>query len=175
MHEHPSQALLDAYTILQHKKKLDGLRVAVIGDIYHSRVARSDIHLLSRFGAQLTLCGPPGLVPEVAVTLAPGLRLTRSLAEAITGAEVIMLLRVQKERFAGTEFRPENYAAEYQLTPDRLRLARRDAIVMHPGPMVRGMEVIDAVADGPQSVILNQVRNGVAVRRAILAWALRAA
>ena len=175
MHEHPSQALLDAYTILQYKKKLDGLRVAVIGDIYHSRVARSDIHLLSRFGAQLTLCGPPGLVPEVAVTLAPGLRLTRVLHDAITGAEVIMLLRVQKERFAGTEFRPESYAAEYQLTPDRLRLARRDAIVMHPGPRVRGMEVIDAVADGPQSVILHQVRNGVAVRRAILAWALRKA
>ncbi|HZQ90347.1 MAG TPA: aspartate carbamoyltransferase catalytic subunit [Terriglobales bacterium] len=175
MHEHPSQALLDAYTILERKKRIEGLRVAVVGDIFHSRVARSDIHLLSRFGARLTLCGPPDLVPDVAVTLAPGLRVTRSITEALTGADIVMLLRVQKERFAGTELRPESYAAEYQLTPERLRLAKRDAIVMHPGPMIRGMEVDDAVADSTQAVILDQVRNGVAVRRAILAHVLGAA
>jgi aspartate carbamoyltransferase catalytic subunit len=175
MHEHPSQALLDAYTILQHKKRIEGLRIAVVGDIFHSRVARSDIHLLSRFGAHLTLCGPPDLVPDIALTLAPRLKLTRSIREALTGADVVMLLRVQKERFAGTEFRPEHYAAEYQVTPDRLRLARRNAIVMHPGPMVRGMEVTDAVADNARSVILQQVHNGVPVRRAILAHALGAA
>ena len=172
MHEHPSQALLDAYTILQHKKSIEGLKVAVIGDIFHSRVARSDIHLLSRFGAHITLCGPPELVPDVATTLAPDLALTRNVKEALSGADVVMLLRVQKERFAGTEFRAENYASEYQLTPERLRLAKRDAIVMHPGPMIRGMEVTDAVADSLRSVILQQVHNGVCVRRAILTHAL---
>jgi len=175
MHEHPSQALLDAYTILRRHRSLKGLRVAVIGDIYHSRVARSDIHLLSKFGAQITLCGPPSLVPAVANTLTPGLALTRNVEEAVTGADIIMLLRVQKERFAGSEFRAENYAAEYQLTPERLRLAKPDAIVMHPGPMIRGMEIIDAVADSSRAVILQQVHNGVPIRRAILSRALEAA
>ena len=113
--------------------------------------------------------------PIGATTLAPGLHLTRNVKEALTGADVVMLLRVQKERFAGTEFRAENYAAEYQLTSERLSLAKRDAIVMHPGPMIRGMEVTDAVADNARSVILQQVRNGVPVRRVILAHALGAA
>ena len=175
MHEHPSQALLDAFTVLRHKKTLARLPVAVIGDIYHSRVARSDIYLLSKFGARLTLCGPPELVPDVAATLAPGLHLTRDMSEALAGAQLIMLLRVQKERFVGTELRPEHYVAEYQLTPQRLRLAARDALVMHPGPMVRGMELTDAVADGARSLVLEQVHNGVPVRMAILARALGAA
>jgi aspartate carbamoyltransferase catalytic subunit len=175
MHEHPSQALLDAFSILQHKKTLKGLRVAVIGDIYHSRVARSDIHLLSKFGAEITLCGPVDLVPDIATTLVPGLRLTRDLREAVTGRDVIMLLRVQKERFAGRAFSTDDYVAQFQVTPELLRLARRDALVMHPGPMIRGMELTDEVADGSQSMVLEQVANGVPVRMAILARALGAA
>jgi aspartate carbamoyltransferase catalytic subunit len=167
--------LLDAYTILQHKKSLKGLRITIIGDIYHSRVARSDMLLLSRFGAHVTMCGPPQLVPDVAATLAPGLTISRSLDEAITDADVIMLLRVQKERLAGRHFAVDQYVAEYQITPERLRLARPDALVMHPGPMIRGMELTDPVADGPQSVVLEQVRNGVRVRMAILARALHKA
>jgi aspartate carbamoyltransferase catalytic subunit len=175
MHEHPSQALLDAFTILERRKKLEDLRVAVIGDIYHSRVARSDILLLSRFGAKITLCGPPELVPDLAVTLAPGLAVTRSVQEALSDADVVMLLRVQKERLAGRHLAVEQYIAHFQLTPELLALARKDAIVMHPGPMIRGMELTDAVADGSQSVVLDQVHNGVRVRMAILARALKAA
>jgi aspartate carbamoyltransferase catalytic subunit len=175
MHEHPSQALLDAFTIKRHKGKLAGLKIAVIGDIFHSRVARSDIHLLSRFGARIVLSGPPELVPEIAVSLAPGLALTRSVDEAMTDADVVMLLRVQKERLGGLHLAVEQYVAEYQITPERLRAARPDAIVMHPGPMIRGMELTDAVADGPQSVVTEQVHNGVPIRMAILSRALGAA
>jgi aspartate carbamoyltransferase catalytic subunit len=172
MHEHPSQALLDAFTILQAKRKIAGLKIAVIGDIYHSRVARSDVHLLSRFGAEITLCGPPELVPDVAVTLQPGLKLTRNADEAVTGADVVMLLRVQKERLGGLSLFVERYIAEFQMTPQRLALAKPDALVMHPGPMVRGMELTDAVADSARSLVLQQVRNGVPIRMAILARAL---
>ncbi|MGH9577561.1 MAG: aspartate carbamoyltransferase catalytic subunit, partial [Terriglobales bacterium] len=172
MHEHPTQALLDAYTILRHRKSISGLRVAMVGDIYHSRVARSNIHLLSRFGAQITLCGPPELAPDVVATLVPGLRLSRHLDDAIRGADVILMLRVQKERLAGVKVRVSDYVAAYQLTAERLKLARRDALVMHPGPMIRGMELTSEVADGPQSVIREQVENGVAVRMAVLATAL---
>lgn len=172
MHEHPSQALLDALTIQQTKGKFDGLKIAVIGDIYHSRVARSDIHLLSRFGAEIILSGPPELVPDVAVTLEPGLKLTRNVDEAIADADVIMLLRVQKERLGGLPLFVERYIAEYQMTPQRLARAKRDALVMHPGPMVRGMELTDEVADGARSLVLRQVRNGVPIRMAILARAL---
>ena len=175
MHEHPSQALLDAFSILRHKKTLKGIRVAVIGDIYHSRVARSDIHLLSKFGADITLCGPVDLVPDIATTLAPKLKLTRNLPDAVKDCEVIMLLRVQKERFAGRAFSTDDYVAQFQVTPDLLRLARPDALVMHPGPMIRGMELTDAVADGAQSLVLQQVANGVPIRMAILARALGAA
>ena len=147
----------------------------MIGDIYHSRVARSDIHLLSKFGAEITLCGPTDLVPDVAATLVPGLRLTRNLREAVAGKDVIMLLRVQKERFAGRAFSTDDYIAQYQLTPELLRLAGKGALVMHPGPMIRGMELTDAVADGARSLVLEQVANGVPVRMAILARALGAA
>ncbi len=134
MHEHPSQALLDAFTILKHKKSFRGLQVAIIGDIYHSRVARSACHLLAKFGVRLALCGPPEFVPEVATTLAPGLRVSRHVEEAVRGADVIMLLRVQKERLAGRKIRLPDYIAHYQLTTAGLKLAYRDAIVMHPGP-----------------------------------------
>jgi aspartate carbamoyltransferase catalytic subunit len=172
MHEHPSQALLDAYTILRHKKTLAGLRVVIIGDIYHSRVARSAIHLLSKFGAHVTLCGPPEFLPELAMCLAPGLHVTRSAEEAVRGADVIMVLRVQKERLAGMKIRLQDYIARYQMTLARLKLAKRDAMVMHPGPIIRGLELTWEVADCPQSVIVEEVRNGVPVRMAILAKAL---
>ena len=172
MHEHPTQALLDAYTILRHKKTLKGLQMAIVGDIYHSRVARSAIHLLSRFGARITLCGPSEFLPEVASDLAPGLHITRTVEDAVRGADVIMVLRVQKERLAGTKLRLQDYISRYQMTTARVKLARRDAIVMHPGPIIRGLEITWEVADCPQSVIVEEVRNGVPVRMAVLARAL---
>jgi aspartate carbamoyltransferase catalytic subunit len=172
MHEHPSQALLDAFTILKHKKSFKGLQVAIIGDIYHSRVARSACHLLSKFGVKITLCGPPEFVPEVAATLAPGLRVSRYIEDALRGTNVVMLLRLQKERLSGQKIRLQDYIARYQMTSARLKLARRDAIVMHPGPIVRGLELTAEVADGPQSVIVDEVQNGVPTRMAILARAL---
>jgi aspartate carbamoyltransferase catalytic subunit len=172
MHEHPTQALLDAYTILRHKKSIKGLQVAIVGDIYHSRVARSAIHLLSKFGARITLCGPPEFLPEVTTSLAPGLHITRTAEDAIRGADVIMVLRVQKERLAGMKIRLQDYIARYQMTMPRLKLAKRDALVMHPGPIIRGLELTWEVADCPQSVIVEEVRNGVPVRMAILAKAL---
>lgn len=172
MHEHPSQALLDAYTILSHKKTFKGLKATIVGDIYHSRVARSACHLLSKFGVQITLCGPPEFVPELATSLAPGVRVTRHLEEAIRGTDVVMLLRVQKERLAGRSIALDDYIGRYQMTPERLRLAKRDAIVMHPGPIIRGLELTSEVADGPQSVIVEEVASGVPVRMAILARAV---
>lgn len=175
LHEHPTQALLDAYTILRHKKQLRGLKVAIVGDIYHSRVARSNIHLLSKSGAELTLCGPPGLLPEVAATLGPRVRVTRHIEEALRGADVVMVLRVQKERLAGLPLQMDEYIAGYQVTPERLRLAKRDAILMHPGPMIRGVELAGDLADSPASVITEQVANGVSVRMAVLVTVLGAA
>lgn len=172
MHEHPSQALLDAFTILKHKRTFKGLHVAIIGDIVHSRVARSACHLLTKFGARITLCGPPELVPEIAAALAPGLRVSRHAEEAVRGADVIMLLRVQRERLAGRKIHLHDYVAHYQMNSARLKLAKRDAIVMHPGPIIRGLELTAEVADGPQSVIVDEVHNGVPVRMAILARAL---
>ena len=171
MHEHPSQALLDAYTILRHKKTLKDLNVAIIGDIFHSRVARSACHLLTKFGSKVTLCGPPELVPEVATTLAPGLRIARHVEDAARNADVLMLLRVQSERLAGLKLRLPDYVAKYQMTTQRLKLAHKDAIVMHPGPIIRGLELTSDVADGPHSVIVDEVRNGVPTRMAILARA----
>jgi aspartate carbamoyltransferase catalytic subunit len=172
MHEHPSQGLLDAYTILRHKKSLKGLRITMIGDIQHSRVVRSNVHLLSKFGAQVILCGPPELLPDYATTLATGVKVTRHMEEATRRADVVMMLRVQKERLAGLKLDAESYIAHYQLTPERLKLAKNDAIVMHPGPMVRGMEIQSEIADSPQSVVEEQVSNGVYVRMAILASCL---
>jgi aspartate carbamoyltransferase catalytic subunit len=172
MHEHPSQALLDAYTILKHKKTLKGLQVAIVGDIFHSRVARSAVHLLTKFGAKITLCGPQEFLPDLATTLAPGLRITRTVEDAVHGADVVMVLRVQKERLAGTKISLQDYISRYQMTMARLKLAKRDALLMHPGPIIRGLELSWDVADCPQSVIVEEVRNGVPVRMAILAKAL---
>jgi aspartate carbamoyltransferase catalytic subunit len=172
MHEHPSQALLDAYTILRHKRTLNGLRVVIIGDVYHSRVARSAIHLLSKFGSEVTLCGPPEFLPDLATSLAPRLHITRSAEEAVRGADVIMVLRVQKERLAGMKIRLQDYITRYQVTMARVKLAKSDALVMHPGPIIRGLELTWEVADCPQSVIVEEVHNGVPVRMAILARAV---
>ena len=169
MHEHPSQGLLDAYTMLRHKKQLKGLKIAMIGDIQHSRVARSNIHLLSKFGAQVMLCGPPEFLPEVALTLAPNLTISRRLEEAVRDADVVMMLRMQKERLVGLDIDVPRYIAHWQLTTELLTLAKSDALVMHPGPMVRGMEIQTEVADSPQAVIEEQVQNGVYIRMAILA------
>jgi aspartate carbamoyltransferase catalytic subunit len=172
LHEHPSQALLDAYTILRNKKTFKGLQVAIVGDIFHSRVARSACHLLSKFGVKITLCGPPELVPDIATTLAPGVRVTRHIEDALRGTDVIMLLRVQSERLFGMKIDLAEYIARYQMNPARLKMAKKDAIVMHPGPIIRGLELTSEVADGAQARILEEVRNGVPVRMAILARAM---
>lgn len=172
MHEHPSQALLDAYTILQHKKTLKGLRVAIVGDIYHSRVARSAVHLLSKFNAKITLCGPQEFLPEMAAGLAPGLRISRDIEDALRGVDVVMVLRVQKERLAGQKISLQEYIARFQITMPRVGLAKKDALVMHPGPIIRGLELTWEVADCPQSAIVREVANGVPTRMAILARAL---
>jgi aspartate carbamoyltransferase catalytic subunit len=168
MHEHPSQALLDAFTILEHKKTLKNTKIAIVGDIFHSRVARSDAYLFSKLGAKLTFCGPEVLLPEVAKQLAPGINIERDMDRAISGADVVMMLRVQQERLSGMQINLDEYIRRYQLTASRVKLAKKDAIIMHPGPMIRGMELTDEVADHPQSVVLEQVLNGVKVRMAIL-------
>lgn len=172
MHEHPSQGLLDAYTILRHRKSLKGLKVTMVGDIQHSRVVRSNIHLLTKFGAQTVLCGPPELLPEFAETLSPNVKIIRHMEEAVRKADVVMMLRVQKERLHGLKLDVNKYVAQYQLTADRLKLAKPDALLMHPGPMIRGMEIQSELADSLQSVIEEQVQNGVYVRMAILATCL---
>jgi aspartate carbamoyltransferase catalytic subunit len=173
MHEHPTQALLDAYTMLERKQKLEGLKVLIVGDIMHSRVARSNTHLLTKMGAQVTLCGPEPLLPELASTLAPGVQEIRDFDRALQDADAIMLLRVQKERLEGLQLNIDDYIRNYQLTVERLKLAKPDAIVMHPGPMIRGMEIVSEVADSPRALIQNQVRNGVSVRMAVLLRALK--
>ncbi len=169
MHAHPSQALLDAVTMLDHFKTLKGLKVLITGDIFHSRVARSNIQLLTKFGAKVTLCGPKILLPDIAAEIAPGLRIVRDFNEALQGTEVVMMLRVQKERLQGLDIDAREYVTNYQLTMDRVRLAAKNAIVMHPGPIIRGMEITDEAADCPQSVILEQVHNGLCTRMGILA------
>src|SRR5207344_3077297 len=155
--------VINAYTILRHKKTLKGLQVAIVGDIYHSRVARSAIHLLSKFGARITLCGPQEFLPETATSLAPGLHITRTVEDAVHGADVVLTLRVQKERLAGTKISLQDYVARYQMTMARLKLAKKDAMLMHPGPIIRGLELTWEVADCPQSAIVEEVRNGVPV------------
>ena len=166
-HEHPTQALLDAFTIRERKGRLSGLRVAIVGDLAHSRVLRSNLWLLSKVGASIVVCGPPTLIPPGLDRM--GVEITTSLDDAVTGADVIMMLRVQHERMHGL-FLPSvrEYFALFGLTPERMQRAAPDAIVMHPGPMNRGVEIDSAVADGPWSVILDQVANGVAVRMAVL-------
>jgi aspartate carbamoyltransferase catalytic subunit len=167
-HEHPTQALLDARTILDRGKSLEGLRVAIIGDIAHSRVARSDAYLLSKYGADIVLCGPASLLPQELKQLAPGVTLTTRMKEAIRDADVIMMLRVQLERQHEAAFPASEYFQFYGLRLEHLRLAKPDAIVMHPGPINRGREISSEVADSQRSVILNQVENGIAVRMAVL-------
>jgi aspartate carbamoyltransferase catalytic subunit len=167
-HEHPTQALLDALTIRDRKGKLDGWNVTILGDILHSRVARSNIHLLGKFGTQITLCGPAMWLPRQLEELAPGLRRTTRIEEGLDEADVIMVLRTQTERIHEPALAADEYVLGYQLTEDRLRLARPDALVMHPGPMIRGLEIDPAVADSPQCAVLEQVTNGLAVRMALL-------
>jgi aspartate carbamoyltransferase catalytic subunit len=167
-HEHPTQALLDARTILDRCGSLEGLRVAIIGDIAHSRVARSNVHLLAKFGVDIVLCGPASLLPPELAELAPGVRLTTDIREAIRGADVIMMLRVQLERQHEAAFPASEYFRFYGLRLEHMDLARPDAIVMHPGPINRGRELASEVADFQRSVILNQVENGIAVRMAVL-------
>lgn len=166
-HEHPTQALLDAFTIRQRKGRLAGLKVAIVGDILHSRVARSNVLLLSKMGADVVVCGPPTLLPPGIERL--GAKATWRMEEAVEGADVVMMLRIQLERMRGGYFPTlREYAAFYGLTVERLARAAQDAIVMHPGPINRGVEIMGDVADGAASVILNQVTNGVAVRMAVL-------
>jgi aspartate carbamoyltransferase catalytic subunit len=167
-HEHPTQALLDARTILDRGKSLEGLRVAIIGDIAHSRVARSNVYLLSKYGAEIVLCGPASLLPIELRQLAPGVTLTTDMDEAIRGADVIMMLRVQLERQHEAAFPAGEYFPFYGLRLEHLKLAKPDAIVMHPGPINRGREISSEVADSQRSAILNQVENGISVRMAVL-------
>ncbi|WP_305046173.1 aspartate carbamoyltransferase catalytic subunit [Geoalkalibacter sp.] len=166
-HEHPSQALLDMLTIRQHKGRLEGLKVAIVGDITHSRVARSNLYGLTRMGAEVRLAGPGTMVPPGIERM--GARVYNDMREAIAGADVVMMLRIQLER-QGKTLLPtlREYAKFYGLNTENLKLAAPDALVMHPGPVNRGVELSSYVADGAQSVILDQVENGVAVRMALL-------
>jgi aspartate carbamoyltransferase catalytic subunit len=167
MHEHPTQALLDALTIREHKGRLAGLKVAIVGDLLHSRVLRSNVLLLRTMGVDVWLCGPATLMPPGIGRY--GVRATTSVDEAVEGADVVMMLRIQQERMHGHFFPSiREYFNLFGLTRERLRRAKADVIVMHPGPMNRGVEIDSEVADGPYSVILEQVSNGVAVRMAVL-------
>jgi aspartate carbamoyltransferase catalytic subunit len=167
-HEHPTQALLDALTMRQRKSRLKGLRVAIVGDILHSRVARSNLWLLSKMGASVVLCGPPTLLPPGIEQMVPA-TVTHRIDEAVEGADVVMMLRIQLERMSGGFFpTTREYHRQFGLTVERARRAKKDVLVMHPGPMNRGVEIASEVADGPFSVILDQVTNGVAVRMAVL-------
>jgi aspartate carbamoyltransferase catalytic subunit len=168
--EHPTQALLDAMTIREHKGKIKGLEVAIVGDILHSRVARSNIHLMTKLGAQVRVAGPGTLVPtEFRHLVESGLTVCENVEEAIKGADVVMILRIQRERQDAAYFPTlGEYSIHYGLTNERLALAKKDAIVLHPGPMNRGIEIASEVADSSRSLILDQVKYGVAVRMAVL-------
>jgi aspartate carbamoyltransferase catalytic subunit len=168
--EHPTQALLDAMTIREHKGKIEGLNVAIVGDILHSRVARSNIHLLTKLGARVRVAGPKPLVPDdFAHLVAKDLFVSKNVEEAIEGADVVMILRIQRERQDSAFFPTlREYAVHFGLTDERLALAKSDAIVLHPGPMNRGIEISSDVADSSRSLILDQVKHGVAVRMAVL-------
>jgi len=181
MHEHPTQALLDLRTILAHLRPgvaevaadtLAGVTVTIVGDILHSRVARSNMFLLPRLGAQVILCGPAQLLPDSAAGAGPGISVERDFEAAIRRSQVVMMLRIQAERLAGLQLDLEQYKAGYQLTGQRLAAQAPNAIVMHPGPIIRGLELTAGVADGSQSAILEQVTNGVAIRMAVVERAL---
>ncbi|MFN0117939.1 MAG: aspartate carbamoyltransferase catalytic subunit [Elusimicrobiota bacterium] len=170
-HEHPTQGLLDVFTILEKKKKIEGLKVTILGDVAHSRVARSNLWALTKLGAHVTICGPETLLPAGISHIFPNINVTNQIEEAVKDADVINVLRLQSER------QKENllpsireYSQFYGLTQSRLAQAKRDCIVLHPGPMNRGVEITSEVADGHQSVILDQVTNGIAVRMAVLYW-----
>ncbi len=167
MHEHPSQALLDMLTIIEHKKRLDGLKVVIVGDIFHSRVARSNIWGLTKMGAKVTVCGPTTLIPPKIELM--GAQVGYKLDECIADADVIMVLRLQKERQQQMLLPSlREYSTYFGINPQKLTKARPDVLIMHPGPINRGVEISPEVADGPYSVILDQVTNGVAVRMALL-------
>ncbi|GIU83045.1 MAG: aspartate carbamoyltransferase catalytic subunit [Acidobacteria bacterium] len=168
--EHPTQALLDAMTIYEHKGRIEGLRVAILGDILHSRVARSNVYLLTKLGAEVCVAGPNTLIPQDFQHLVEnGLTICPSIESAIQDADVVMVLRIQKERMNEAFFPTmREYSIHYGLTKERLKLAKPDAIVLHPGPMNRGVEIASDVADGSSSLILNQVEYGLAVRMAVL-------
>jgi len=183
MHEHPTQALLDLRTMLAHLRPgiaavnaetLAGVTVAITGDILHSRVARSNMLLLPRLGAKVILCGPRELLPEVAGQAGPGIEIERDFEAALGQSQVVMMLRIQAERLAGLQLDLEEYKAAYQLTGQRLATLAPKAVVLHPGPIIRGLELTAGVADGPQSAILEQVKNGVAIRMAVVERALLA-
>lgn len=166
-HEHPTQGLLDLLTIEERKKKIAGLKVSIVGDILHSRVARSNIWGLSKLGAEVTVCGPKTLLPVGIEQMK--VRVTCDLDEAIEGADVLNILRIQLERQKSSFFPSlREYAKTFCITPERLRRAKKDLLILHPGPMNRGIEIAPDVADGPYSVILDQVTNGIAVRMAVL-------
>jgi len=184
MHEHPTQALLDLRTMLAHLRPgvdkvnaetLAGVTVTIVGDILHSRVARSNMLLLPRLGARVLLCGPKELLPELAAQAGPGIAIERDFNAALRQSHAVMMLRIQAERLAGLQLNLEEYKKGYQLTGQRLAEHAPTAIVMHPGPIIRGLELTAGVADGPQSVILEQVKNGVAIRMAVVERALTSA
>lgn len=181
MHEHPTQALLDLRTILAHLRggitdvndnTLSGVTVTIAGDIMHSRVARSNMLLLPRLGARVVLCGPKELLPEIAAGSGPGIEIERNFEAAMRRSQVIMMLRIQAERLSGLQLDLDEYKAGYQLTGQRLASLAPTALVMHPGPIIRGMEITAGVADGVQSAILEQVSNGVVIRMAVMERAL---
>ena len=183
MHEHPSQALLDLRTILTRLKSpeaaksanartLDGVTIVITGDILHSRVARSNAMLLPRLGARVILCGPEQLLPEFAQRLGPTVEIERDFDKALKQAQVAMMLRIQRERLAGLELDLGEYIERYQLSNERLAASAPKALVLHPGPMIRGLEIAGEVADGPQSAIEEQVAHGLAIRSALLVRAL---
>lgn len=166
-HEHPTQALLDAFTIKEYKEQIKGLRIAIIGDILHSRVARSNIHLLTKLGAEVRIAGPATYIPVEIEKL--GVKVYQNIDAALEECDVVMMLRIQRER-QDKSFLPSlrEYFNLFGLTAERLKIAKEDVIIMHPGPLNRGVEISSEVADGPYSVILEQVTNGVAVRMAVL-------
>ena len=167
IHEHPTQGLLDIFTILERKKTLEGVKVCLVGDILHSRVARSNIWGLIKLGAKVRVCGPPTLIPPKIEEL--GVEVFYDLDKAVRDQDVLNILRIQLERQQGAFFPSiREYAAEYGISMEQLKKAKHDVIIMHPGPINRGVELSAEVADGPQSVILDQVTNGVAVRMAVL-------
>jgi aspartate carbamoyltransferase catalytic subunit len=181
MHEHPTQALLDLRTILAHLRPgvetvaadtLAGVTVTIVGDILHSRVARSNMFLLPRLGARVMLCGPMQLLPEQAAAVGSGVSVERDFETALRQSQVVMMLRIQAERLAGLQIDLDQYRTAYQLTGQRLAAYAPTALVMHPGPIIRGLELTAGVADGAQSAILEQVRHGVAIRMAVVERAL---